>query len=428
MKIIAWNQLPRMMTFNSILTTSTEFPKRRPLLLVALGFFLVGIITGCATKLSVTSEPAGAQVMWSPSGVEDWRPWPPRTWNPSPFSANLNEPKEPVLTPFSDAATYSDTVWITVEKEGYYRPLPKVAQLYSQNHEKLTFTLVETPALQEQRLLAAGFVPYKGEFVKPEELNLVEYNGDWMTAPEADLRQKQDAGLVEFEGQWVTIQQREELFAANQMALGFIQFKDRWVKPEVKTQELLIDEYVTELFLEPSTPLRAPRVVGTLNQNLAQLQVHNSSRVPIRVYLSGTRSDQLILNAYETYGATETQRYTVIPGDYRIAIVPQNPIIDSSDASNPAEVQELNVLPKDASEIDRVSTTTTNFNGGIQYLVTFELNPQQNGDNLEEYQRQEPVLPEGLPKIVIPEINLPAKPQGPPGAGGGRSGGGRSRE
>lgn len=387
----------------------------------------VAFLGGCATTLNVASEPAGAQVLWSPTGVQDWRPWPPRTWN----ATISDQEREPVFTPYKDSATFSDTVWITVEKEGYYRPLPQVAQLYSQNHEKLVFKLVETPELEEQRLRAEGYVLYKGEFVKPEELNLVEYKGSWFTAPEADLLSKRDAGLIQYKDRWVTVDERDRLYAEDQRALGFIQFKNRWVKPEVQAKEVAVDEQVTKLFAEQTTELRAPRVVGSLNQDLSQLQIHNSSRLPIRVYLSGVRSDELVLDAYETYGTQQDNRFTILPGEYRIAVVSAtSPLASAASDQDTAEgaAQDAQALAEALSQtepVETVSTTTTTFKGGLQYLITFEVNPQENSGRLQEYQRQEPTLPEGLPTIEIPEINLPEKPKGPPGAGGGAGGGGR---
>lgn len=387
------------------------------------------LLSGCTTTLNVKSEPSGAQVLWSPTGVDDWRPWPPRTWN---AVANPEE-REPVITPYKDTASFSDTVWITVEKEGYYRPLPQVAQLYSLKHQKLEFALEETPELEKQRLLAQGFVPYKGNYVKPEELGLVEYNGVWMLKAEAELQQKRDAGLILYQEKWVTPAERDRLYAADQQALGFIEFKGRWVKPEVQAKELEVDKVVQQILAEPTRPLRTPRVVGSLDQDLAQLQVHNSSRFPIRVYLSGSRSDELILNAYETYGTAQGERFTLIPGEYQIAVKTENPVFDPATVRVAAADQgtsgttvvneevlgEVAILP---------SVTTHAFSGGFQYLITFELNAQEDSGKLREYERKVPSLPEGLPTIVIPEFKQPEQPQGPPGApgaAGGRPGGGR---
>jgi len=361
------------------------------------------LFTGCATKLSVDSEPQGATVLWSPTGVDDWRSWPPNTWD--------SKSEDQAITPFSDSATYSDSIWITVEKEGYYRPLPVVAELMANRSEDLFFELEETPEARIAKLIEEGYVLYRGEYVLPNEYDLEEVDGVWMNAEEAFIARQRKKGFVEYDGQWMSPEEAQRQYAANQQAQGFISFKDRWVKPEVKELEESIDSEVSTIAnTDEFMDLRLPRVVGSIDMDLAQLQIHNSSRFQIRVLLSGPRSQSLILSPYETYGGgsvgtTLQERLTLLPGEYSIAVVPE---------LSEAEKQQAAVAGASIEGIQsnlNSAYTEHPFSPGYQYLLTYNPDNSSLEQGLSEYERREVILPDDLPEIEVPEVDLPQNEQ-----------------
>ncbi|MDX1973520.1 MAG: hypothetical protein SFY68_13400 [Candidatus Sumerlaeia bacterium] len=380
------------------------------------GIFTLGAfvsISGCASRLVVDSEPADARVLWSPDGVDDWRPWPPKTWEGQPtvsLAEGVTTPSVQTMTPLSDTSSYSDSFWVTVDKEGFYRPRPQLVQLYAGHTERLSFVLEETREAEEKRLLQSGFVLYKGEYVKPEDLGLVQVEGIWFSAEEAQELQQRSAGKVLYNGVWMTPEERLAQYNQEQSAKGFVPFKQRWVKPSVLAFEEEIDQDVAELKNNKTVrPLREPRVVGSVQGDVAQLQVHNSSRLPLTLLLSGPRSQRLSLNAYETYGAGEAERFTILAGEYSLATLP---LLDSD---------------KDTTEsLNSTALIDFEFKPGIKYLVTYEEEGASTAGQLSEYTRSTPEIPSELPTIQIPEVKLPEAPQRPggaPGGGGGRGGG-----
>ncbi|MCB2153342.1 hypothetical protein KQI84_00520 [bacterium] len=374
---------------------------RQFLLLIAIVSILP--LTAC-TRLKVESTPPGATVLWSPDGLQDWRPWPPRVW--SSQSTGKSQ------TPLSEYGRYGDSVWITVQKDGFYRPLPQLAQLYPARNEKLSFELVETPEALRERMMAQGLVYFGGEWVEPKSVGLVNYEGEWLPAAEAFAREQSAKGLVEYNGEWMTPQQRGEKFAADQRAKGLVLFKDRWVSTEVRDKEEALDSTVRDLAGQDTILLSPPKVIGRIDAETAQVQLLNATGHPVRFLVSGPMSREYLLSPYDSYGMTGTGRITLPAGRYIVAAIPMP--LTSTALQMPDEAPESELKP---------ALSEQPLAGGFQYLFSYDGGRDLNIGDLESYEFQEPEMPYDLPEIEIPEIELPERPnnnRGPRGGGGGR--------
>lgn len=377
------------------------------LLRCTLTCLLAFTLSACATTLRVDSEPEGATVLWSPDGTGDWRPWPPRAWG--------SEPDEPYTTPFRSRGSYGDTVWITVEKDGYYRPLPKAVQLYSTRREAVEFELAETPAAYAARMQQSGFVLHRGEWVDPVEEGLEEVGGVWLGAEDAFAMRQRAQGLVEFEGEWLTPAEREERYAERQRARGLVEFKGRWVSPAARAEEQEIDRQVRELAQDETAPLplEPPRVVGRIDASDAQIQLVNSTSVPVRFLFSGPMSRSVVVAPYGTES-------TIIlpPGRYSMAVVPLPVTLPVGQFTTPAvpEIVRREAMMQPYYLEHPVAE-------GFKYILGFDAGGRLDIGDLQEYQMQEPELPIEIPEIEIPEIQLPEREQPqrrrPPGGAGG---------
>lgn len=376
-------------------------------------------MSGCA-RLSVKSDPPDARILWSPDGQEDWRPWPPRTWGKPP------QPGEEKLTPYSTMGGYFDTVWITVEKDGYFRPLPQAAQLYTFRNETLRFELVETPTAFEARQRAAGLVPYRGQWVDPAAAGLAEYNGVWMPRDEAFRAEQRAKGLVEYQGNWLAPAEYETRVAADQTAKGLVSFKGRWMTPEAQAAEEALDTAAAALAERRDVaPLDAPRVIGRTDLPTAQVQLLNATGNAVRFLLSGPTTREITVPGYGSYGLAGSDRLLLEPGRYRVAAIPRTGSgaeLSSDPDATPAEPSP------DARATDAIAFLESPLSPGFQYLYTFnggrgfDLKPE------EEYRLGDPDLPANLPTIEIPEIELPKpQPTPAPGEGGERRRGGGQR-
>ncbi|MDK2972678.1 MAG: hypothetical protein PWP23_2433 [Candidatus Sumerlaeota bacterium] len=365
--------------------------------------------TGCA-RLVVESTPPGATVLWSPSANDDdWRPWPPRAWDDTSYSTG-------VQTPLRASGRYGDAFWITVEKDGYFRPLPQPVQLYLFRNESLSFELKETPENYAARMRSEGLVLFQGEWVKPADKGLVEFNGEWYPAEEAEALAMQAKGLVNYKGQWLTPAKRDELFAADQAAAGLVLFKDRWVTPEVRDVETSIDERVATIAESDFIRLEAPRPVGRIDSSDSELQLVNSSSQTVRFLLSGPMSRSIIIEPYSMQ-----QRVFVLPGRYDLAAE----VATTGTQSIADAKRDQSTLP---GMIQREITQRPAYlrhplAGGYKYILTYDAGSRFDYGPEETYTIPQPVLPENLPTIEIPDIDIPTRGV-PPGGSGGRSGGG----
>lgn len=283
-------------------------------LVVALGLIVMAA-AGCS-RLAVESNPPGAQVVWSPDGVQPYQPWPPGSWE-------LVSSNREGVTPFRSTGGYRDSVFVTVEKEGYRRPMPKLVQLYGFRRESLHFDLQETPDAFAARMREEGRLLYQGEWVDPDEAGVVEYQGVVMTRDEAHRQEQLAQGLVEYDGEWMTPEEADERETERRLAEGYVRFKGRWVTEEVMEEEMRIDEEVASIAEEADYyDLPSPRVVGRQLITDAQMQLYNSTGQVVRFLFSGPVSREVTLAPYRSRGVRTEDRIILPPGEYGIAIVP----------------------------------------------------------------------------------------------------------
>ena len=366
--------------------------------LLPLALLAILPLAAC-TRLTVNSQPSGATVLWSPDGLDDWRPWPPVAWS-SQGTGNAE-------TPLKETGRYGDAVWITVQKDGFYRPLPQVVQLYPLRRENLVFELKETPEALGERMRAEGRVFYGGEWVEPGSVGLVEYEGVWLPETEAFFRSQRAKGLVDYEGQWVTLEERNASFAADQRAKGLELFKDRWVTAEVRGQEEAIDAFVKNLSSQPTILLTPPKVIGRVESETAQIQILNATGRPIRFILSGPMSRDYMLKPYESHGITGTNRIALPAGRYVVAAISQP--VDAETLTLPSDIEAPALLP---------GLSEQPLAAGFQYLFSYDGGKNLNVGDLENYQFQEPEMPYDLPSIEIPDVQIPERSNGSRGPGG----------
>jgi hypothetical protein len=391
---------------------------------VALALMLSVGLFSCA-RLKVESDPTDARVMWSPSGTADWRPWPPRGLDTMSGTENP-------ATPMTSYGRYNNSFWITVEKDGYFRPLPQVAQLYSFRRQKLHFTLLETPETTSARMRAEGFVFFDGDWVKPEEMDLAQFEGVWMRREEAFEKEQLAAGLVPYEGEWLTSEEYATRFEADQRARGFVPFKNRWMTTEEMESEQRIDAEVAELEAMNLRYLDSPKVIGRVDSRDARVQLFNTTSRAIRFLISGPMSREFTLDSYESYGVTPATRLFFPPGRYTVAVVPME---SSAIDSLATEGIGREVLDDTRADYPTMLLETP-LAMGFHYLFGYTGGADVSLDDEQQYQLETPELPPNLPTIEIPDVRLPEprRPQGgPPGGprqggpgmpGGGRQGGG----
>jgi hypothetical protein len=372
------------------------------------------LATGCA-RLEVTSQPAEARVLWSPTAEEgDWRPWPPRAWDASAVSTG-------VVTPLKARGRYGDAVWIRVEKEGYFAPLPKPVQLYMFRDEKVHFDLKETPATYASRMEAQGLVLWRGEWVRPGDHNLVEYRGVWMLAEEAEALEMTAKGLVRYGDEWLTREEYERRFAADQLAAGLVLYKQRWVSPEVKAGEEAVDAHVARVREGETNPLEAPKVVGRIDSSDSELLVVNSTSRTARVFFSGPQSREVLVEPYQTFS-----RLFLPAGRYEIVAVPATdaPSILPGDS---VDRRQHAIIPQLIQREGRLAPFYVEhpLAGGYKYMLTYDGGLAVDFGRAEDYRIPTPVLPDDLPTIEVPEVELPdRRPQPGQRPGGGAPGGG----
>ncbi len=87
---------------------------------------------------------------------------------------------------------------VTVEKDGFRRPLPKPVELYALRRETLKFDLSELPESVATRMRAEGKLLYEGNWVDPEQAGVVEFNGIVMKKDVAFRLEQIAKGLVEY--------------------------------------------------------------------------------------------------------------------------------------------------------------------------------------------------------------------------------------
>lgn len=259
-------------------------------------FALVGCLAvfhGCS-MVTITSEPQGAEILYSPSGGAPWRPWPPT-------KAELETPPEqqaavakPKTTPEHEITPPEPYYYVRVQKDGYYPVAPQFVDAGLFRRQHLHFDL-------EPRPETLGLVWYNGRWVRPDKEGLVNYLGTWMSAREKFDREQREKGLVydEEEKRWMTPQEKQKRVAARMQAKGLVHFKGRWLTPQEAQQEQWINDQVLRLAASGTTfALSIDRFGALFGSDLhleavAGLVIRDASGHPLDVLLSGPESRRL---------------------------------------------------------------------------------------------------------------------------------------
>ncbi len=362
---------------------------------------LAASLAGCTT-LSVKSNPPGARVLWSPDGNEPFRDWPPRA-----FDAQSKD--KPRSTPMSHWGRYGDAIFVTVEKDGYRRPLPQVVQLYTFKRNRLSFDLEELAGSVAERETAAGRVLWKGKWVDPAEHGLAVHNGEVMPAAEAERREMAGKGMVSYDGKWVTPEERARLYAQRMTAAGKVESKGRFVSPETARTEAELDAQVAAIeesgaFLD----LPLPKNLGRVDSGLAQIQVLNNSSTPATVIFSGPTSWKLDLDAYQSWGIGPGEALQLMEGLYAVAVIPK-----SGGQEAPASSA---TRARDAAAVGPVAQLgSARLAAGFNYSYSITGGSALTPESLSSYELPKVTLPVGKTDIAVPNIDeIKAETSAPP--------------
>lgn len=253
-------------------------------------------------------------MLWSHTGLEPFHPWPANSWE-------LHDTVENNETPLRTSGLFGDTFFVTVEKEGYVRPLPQPVELYGFRKEKLHFDLVLSPEAYAENMREKGYVLFGGEWVDPEEKDLAQYKGIWMEADQARRLEQLSRGLVEYNGGWMTPDEARARERAERKAAGFVLWKGRWARPEAVEEERAIDNETAALAEKTIyTNLSPPDVIMQTGLDAAQVRLRNISEEPVRFLFSGDISREFIVPAGGILGIDD--RIALPAGRYKIAIIP----------------------------------------------------------------------------------------------------------
>lgn len=395
---------------------------------VVLAGFVVGTL-GCS-RLEVKSDPPGAAVLWSADGVEPFHPWPPKSWEMTSDSQVVTESGRRALgsfTPMRSTGFFGDTVFVTVEKEGYRRPLPKAAQLYAWRSPVLEFELKELPETIAERMRAQGYLLYQGQWVDPVEMGLDEFEGVVMPKDEAFALRQRAAGLVLYDGDWMTPEEATAQEEADMQARGMVRLKGRWVSEEVHDYETSIDERAAEIRESKIYPdLTAPRILERTNLQAAEVQITNSTGQQVEFLFSGPQSRSVLLLPYQSAGFRADDRISLPPGMYDIVAIPTG-----KDGAG----RNLEEVLGSSANVDAVALRRDPawaewpLAAGTRYSFNFGGSEEELRMGLEDFDTIDPELRITPPELEVPEVPQPRRqqrPQGtrPPGATGGGPGGG----
>ncbi|MCX8037014.1 MAG: hypothetical protein N3D11_08200 [Candidatus Sumerlaeia bacterium] len=258
--------------------------------------------SSCAV-VSVTSDPAGAEIVYSRTGTGPWQPWPP-------------ESGQPAQTPATRSVRADPFYFIRVQKEGYHPVTPVFVDAGPMKRQHVHFQLEPTRQMFEAMQRERGLVLFQGEWVDPKEKGLVEYQGRWMLPAEKTALEQKAKGLVfyEPEGRWMLPAEIEAIEARRMTAQGLIRFKDQWMTPLEADMQKLIDRQVAKAVeSSPTAELRIERIGPVFTAN-AELRLTDLAGKPLEVLLSGPQSRILRVPAYNSL-STQT-----LPGQYVVAV------------------------------------------------------------------------------------------------------------
>ncbi|MCC5876166.1 MAG: hypothetical protein JJU11_08125 [Candidatus Sumerlaeia bacterium] len=398
-----------------------------------LGLFLAttvfGLTTGCS-RLVVESQPEGATILWSVDGAEPFRPWPPNSWEwrttagtriaQESAGETATTSSQMPATPLDATGVFGDTVFITVEKDGYRRPLPKAVQLYSWRNERVSFELEELPERIAERMRAEGFLLFRGEWVDPEVAGVEEFNGVVMRKDQAYRLRQLAAGLVEYEGEWMSPEDAEAAEERDMLAAGMVRLKGRWVTEEVYEMETSIDEKVASIREEKIyADLSPPRIMERTNLSASEVQLTNSTGQQVEFLFSGPISRSFLLLPYQSAGFSAADRIALPAGNYDVVAVPTG--LD-------ARGRNLREVLGSSANLDAVMLRTEPawaewpLASGTKYSFNFGGSEEELREGLETFEMPVPEMRIQPPQLDIPESRAPQRPQRgqgqrPPGGG-----------
>lgn len=385
--------------------------------------------TGCS-RLEVRSDPPGAAVLWSADGLEPYHPWPPKSWELRSSSETVTEAGERArgtFTPFKTSGFFGDTVFVTVEKEGYRRPLPQAVQLYAWRRPEVEFRLRELPETVAERMTDMGLVLYNGEWVDPEKEGLEEYQGVIMAKEEAHVLRQRAAGLVLYDGDWMTPEEATTREAADMEARGMVRLKGRWVSEAVYEEETVTDRRAAQVRDSKVYPdLPAPRILERTNLQAAEVQVTNSTGQQVEFLFSGPRSRTLLLQPYQSAGFRADDRVSFPPGTYDIVAIPTG---RDGSGRNLQEVLGSSANVRAVALRTEPAWAEWPLAAGTRYSFNFGSSEEELQMEADDLDSLEPELRITPPELEIPETpptRRQQRPQGtrPNGPGGGPGGGG----
>ena len=255
------------------------------------------LVSGCS-RITITSEPGGAQILYSPAGSPPWMSWPPKRSTAK-------------MTPGRALSRPEPYYYVRVEKEGYHPAPPKFIDVGLLRHQYVHFDLKPRPE-------TLGLVWYGGRWVDPKQARLVRYRDQWMSVGEKSEREQREKGLVfdAVDNRWMPPEERRKRVEARMREQNLAPWKGRWVKADELEEAKAIDQEVQRLADSDRTfPVSAERVGAVVDAlTTAQLHLTNLFPRPLEVLLSGPQSRRVQL---EGRGRAT---FVVPAGTYRLVV------------------------------------------------------------------------------------------------------------
>jgi len=266
--------------------------------------FICLIVIGC-TMIRLESDPSGATVLYSSTGMEPWE--------------SLGDKENPLRTPALFYRFKRGFWFYKVEKSGYAPSRPRLVETYPFHKESVQFTLSKTQAMIEQEYKDMGFIRLGDKWVDPMKAGLAPYKDTWMKPDEAFAAEQKDKGLVLYLGQWMKEEEKDRLIAEEEKGKGLVQYKGKWLPPEDKEREESVDNMVEEIYKQSYRTLNPPSLSGTIPQENMRIRVLNGTGDKVIYYFSGKKSRAIPLEPYES------QNVDFPAGAYRIAVIGVSP-------------------------------------------------------------------------------------------------------
>lgn len=227
------------------------------------------------TSLLIESDPPQAYIRYSKSEKGPWDLWKEKTGHH--------------VTPSKAPIKVGEFYWFKVAKEGYAESKPSFLRVDDVSPQHLVFKLEKLPEIQALEKTKAGYIFFKGEWVKPEEKGLVEYKGEWVDPKEAGLVQyknrlvkPEEEGLVKYKEAWVDPEEEGLIpyrgYWVKPEEEGLVYYENRWMTPEERDQLAKAKEPSTPPVIPAEIKIPVEKVEGIkatgfapiINDNIAQ--------------------------------------------------------------------------------------------------------------------------------------------------------------